>query len=128
MTGGTASLSLENPEDLESGLLIEANPFGKKLVNIDSLSGGEKSLVALAFIFAIQKYRPAPFYILDEIDAALDKENSEKVAKIIKEFSKDAQFIIISHNDATLKYADRLYGVTMIDGESKIVGLELPGK
>ena len=128
MTGGTANLSLENPEDLESGLLIEASPFGKKLINIDSLSGGEKSLVAMSFIFAIQRYKPSPFYILDEIDAALDKENSEKIARFVRDFAKEAQFLIISHNDTTLKYADRLFGVTMIDGETKLVGLELPEK
>ncbi len=126
ITDGDASLALENPDDLESGLLIKASPPGKKLINIDSLSGGEKALVALSFILSIQKYKPAPFYVLDEIDAAFDKENAEKVATLIKEFSKQAQFIIISHNDTTLKHADSLFGVTMIDGESKIIGLKLP--
>ncbi|MEM7825839.1 MAG: AAA family ATPase [Candidatus Aenigmatarchaeota archaeon] len=127
MTGGNASLELENPLDLESGLIIQANPGGKTLLNIDSLSGGEKSLTALAFIFAVQSYRPAPFYILDEVDAALDKENSRKVAELIKSLSKDAQFIVITHNDETIKYGDRVYGVTMDRGESKILGLEMPG-
>ncbi|MEM7825663.1 MAG: AAA family ATPase [Candidatus Aenigmatarchaeota archaeon] len=127
MTGGSASLELENPLDLESGLIIQANPGGKTLLNIDSLSGGEKTLTALAFIFAIQSYKPAPFYILDEIDAALDKENSKKVSELIKSFSKEAQFIVITHNDQTIKYGDRVYGVTMDKGESKILGLEMPG-
>ncbi|MEM5834284.1 MAG: AAA family ATPase [Candidatus Aenigmatarchaeota archaeon] len=127
MTGGSASLELENPLDLESGLIIQANPGGKTLLNIDSLSGGEKTLTALAFIFAIQSYRPAPFYILDEVDAALDKENSKKVAELIKSLSKEAQFIVITHNDETIKYGDRVYGVTMDKGESKILGLEMPG-
>ena len=127
MTGGTASLALENPLDLESGLLIQANPAGKMLLNIDAMSGGEKTLTALAFLFAIQEYRPAPFYILDEVDAALDKENSKKIAELIKELSKKAQFIVITHNDTTIKYGDRVYGVTMERGESKILGLEMPG-
>jgi len=126
MTGGNGSLQLENPNDLESGLLIQANPGGKRLVNIDSLSGGEKTLVALAFLFAVQEFRPAPFYILDEIDAALDKENSKKVADLIKSLSNEAQFIVITHNDTTIKTGDRVYGVTMESNESKILALELP--
>jgi chromosome segregation protein len=127
MTKGTASLGLENPMDLESGLAIQVNPAGKMLLNIDSLSGGEKTLTALAFLFAIQKYRPAPFYILDEVDAALDKENSRRVAELIKELSKNEQFLMITHNDETIKFGDRVYGVTMEAGESKILGLEMPG-
>lgn len=126
MTNGNASLELENPLDLESGLIIQANPGSKKLLNIDSMSGGEKTLTALAFLFSVQKYRPTPFYILDEIDAALDKENSKKVAVLIKFMSKSAQFIVITHNDTTIKYGDVVYGVTMESGESKILGLELP--
>ena len=126
LTGGTASLELEDPSNLESGLLIKASPGGKKLLNIDAMSGGEKTLTALAFLFAIQRYKPAPFYILDEVDAALDKANSKKVADLIKKFSKKAQFIVITHNDATIKSADRVYGVSMYGGESKILGLELP--
>ncbi len=126
MTGGTASLELEDPSNLESGLLIRANPKGKRMLNIDSMSGGEKTLTALAFIFAIQKYKPAPFYILDEVDAALDKENSQKIADLIKDLSKDEQFIVITHNDQTIKAGDRVYGMTMDRGESKILGVELP--
>ena len=126
MTGGLASLELEDPSNLESGLMISANPKGKKLLSIDSMSGGEKTLTALAFIFAIQKYKPAPFYILDEIDAALDKENSLKIASLIKELSKNEQFIVITHNDQTIKAGDRVYGMTMDRGESKILGIELP--
>ncbi len=126
MTGGSGALRLEDPENIESGLIIEANPAGKKLLNIDAMSGGEKSLVALAFLFAIQSFRPSPFYLLDEIDAALDRRNSRKVAQFIKNASKNSQFIVISHNEETIKFADRVYGVTMIDGESKIVALELP--
>ena len=126
ITGGTASLVLEDPNNLESGLIIQANPPGKKLLNIDAMSGGEKALTALAFLFALQRYRPSPFYVLDEVDAALDKENSQKISKWIKYMSKKSQFIVITHNDMTLKYADRIYGVTMDEGESKILALELP--
>ena len=126
LTGGNAKLELEEPENLESGLLIQASYPGKPLVNIDSMSGGEKSLVAIAFLFALQKLRPTPFYVLDEIDAALDKENAEKIGKFLKEASKYSQIILITHNDITVKYANVLYGVTMINGESKIVALELP--
>lgn len=126
MTGGAASLELEDASNIESGLIIKASPRGKTLLNIDAMSGGEKTLTALAFIFAIQKYKPAPFYILDEIDAALDKENSKIVAELIKKFSKNAQFIVITHNDTTVKYCDRVYGCTMVNGESKIISLELP--
>jgi chromosome segregation protein len=127
MVGGAASLTLENPLDLESGLIIQANPKGKMLLNIDAMSGGEKTLTALAFLFAVQEYKSAPFYVLDEVDAALDKENSKKVAELIKSLSKEAQFIVITHNDTTIKYGDRVYGVTIEAGESKILGLELPG-
>ena len=126
MFKGTASLELEDPNNLESGLLIKANPGGKKVLNIDSMSGGEKSLTALAFLFAIQKYRPAPFYVLDEVDAALDKENVAKLGELLRSFSKNEQFIIVTHNDQTVRYGDRVYGVTMSEGESKILGLELP--
>lgn len=126
MTSGRASLELENSLDLESGLIIQANPAGKRLLSIDAMSGGEKTLTALAFLFAIQKYKPAPFYILDEIDAALDKENTKKVAELIKKLSRSEQFIVITHNDQTIKYGDRVYGVTMERGESKILGLEMP--
>lgn len=126
MTGGNASLELEDPNNLESGLLIQANPGGKMLLNIDAMSGGEKSLTALAFLFAVQKYKPAPFYVLDEVDAALDKENSKKVAELIKMLSREAQFIVITHNDTTITYGDRVYGCTMDNGETKILGIELP--
>jgi chromosome segregation protein len=128
MTGGQASLELEDAANLESGLLIRANPAGKRMINLDLMSGGEKSLTALAFIFAIQKYRAAPFYVLDEVDAALDKENSQKIAELIKALSRDEQFIMITHNDQTIKYGDRVYGMTMDRGESKILGVELPKK
>jgi len=128
MTGGGASLSLEDPNNLESGLVIQVNFADKRPLNIDSLSGGEKTLTALAFMFAIQRYKPAPFYIFDEVDAALDKQNSIRISELIKKLSKDSQFIVISHNDQTIKYGDVIYGCSMVEGESKIIGLEMPKK
>jgi chromosome segregation protein len=126
IANGTASLELENPLDIESGLLIQANPAGKNLLNIDAMSGGEKALTALAFLFAVQKYKPAPFYVLDEVDAFLDKANTKRIVEMIKKLSEKEQFIVITHNDYTIKQADRVYGVSMESGESKILGLELP--
>lgn len=125
LTGGNAELELENQSDIESGLLIKASPPGKKLLNIDSMSGGEKTLTAFAFLFAIQNHHPSPFYILDEADAALDKVNTKKLATLIKKQRSKAQFIVISHNDELIGEADQIYGVTMEDGESKIVGIHL---
>lgn len=126
LTGGEADLSLEVPNQLDSGLAIRASPPGKRLINIDSMSGGEKTLTAFAFLFAIQRHKPTPFYILDEADAALDKVNSKRVADLIKKQAKLAQFIVISHNDLVVREADQIYGVSMEDGESKIIGIELP--
>jgi chromosome segregation protein len=126
MANGTASIELENPLDIESGLLIQANPTGKNILNIDAMSGGEKALTALAFLFAVQKYKPAPFYVLDEVDASLDKVNTKRLVEMIKKFSNNEQFIVITHNDYTIKQGDRVYGVSMEGGESKILGLELP--
>jgi len=90
------------------------------------MSGGEKTLTAFAFLFAIQRHKPTPFYILDEADAALDKVNSVRVANLIKKQSKLAQFIVISHNDHIVREADQIYGISMEDGESKVIGIELP--
>jgi chromosome segregation protein len=126
MANGEASLELENPLDIESGLLIQANPAGKKMLNIDAMSGGEKALTALTFLFSVQKYKPAPFYILDEIDASLDKVNTKRVVEMIKKLSGKEQFIVITHNDYTIKQGDRVYGISMENGESNILGLELP--
>ena len=126
-TKGEASLSLENPEEpFEDGLRIKVRITGHKFLDIKSLSGGEKTLTALAFIFAIQEFEPASFYILDEVDAALDKRNSEKLAKLIKKYSDKAQYIIISHNDGLIAEAETLYGVSMNEhGMSKVVSLKV---
>jgi len=125
LMGGEGNLILEN-EDLEGGLVIEASPKGKKLKNIDSMSGGEKTIAALAFIFAIQMFSPAPFYVLDEVDAALDKPNTKKIVQLIKKYSENGQFIVISHNDVTVQNADSVYGVSMEEGESKVIGIRMP--
>ena len=89
------------------------------------MSGGEKTLTALAFIFAIQRFQPAPFYILDEIDVSLDKENEHKISELIAESSQRAQFIVVSHEDSLMASAAQLFGVSNEDGISKIIGVEL---
>jgi len=126
LTGGDAELVLEDPRNIETGLLIKATPPGKKLLTMDAMSGGEKTLAAFTFLFALQKHQPAPFYVLDEADAALDKINTDNVVKLLRKQSKDAQFIIISHNDNLVREADQIFGVTMDQGESKVMGVELP--
>lgn len=123
---GTANMELEDPENIRSGLIIRARPKGKKMLSIDSMSGGEKTLTALAFLFAVQMYKPAPFYVLDEVDAALDKINSKKIGTLIKKHSEKAQFIVITHNDVTIKMADQVYGISMEDGVSKVMAVNLP--
>ncbi len=125
MTEGDAHLRLEKEGDIESGLLISAQPPGKKLLYIDSMSGGEKTLTALAFLFSIQRYKPSPFYVLDEADAALDKPNTEAITHLLKKQSRMAQFIIISHNIDLVRKGDTIYGVSMDSGESKVIGLNL---
>ena len=124
---GEAYLVLENPENpFEAGLRINVKIAGSKFLDIRSLSGGEKTLTALAFIFSIQEHEPASFYVLDEVDAALDKHNSEKLAKLIKSYSEYAQYLIISHNDGIISEADNLYGISMNEhGISQMVSLKV---
>ncbi len=122
---GYAKLELEREGDIDSGLIIKSQPYGKKLQNIDSLSGGEKTLVSLTFLFAIMHYKKAPFYLLDEVDAALDKRNSELIGEMIAEYSKDSQFIVISHNDITVQKAQRVYGISMQRGISQVFSVVL---
>ncbi len=126
-TKGEAYLKLEDPENpFEKGVVIRVKITSQKFLDIRALSGGEKTLTALALIFAIQEFQPASFYILDEVDAALDKKNSEKLAELIKEYSKKAQYIVISHNDAIITAGDTLFGVSMDkDGISKVVSLKV---
>ncbi|MFP4588605.1 MAG: chromosome segregation SMC family protein [Candidatus Acetothermia bacterium] len=123
--GGNAWLELEREDDIESGLLIKAHPPGKELHVLDSLSGGEKSLTAIAFIFALQELNPSPFYIMDEIDAALDQRRSKKLAELLDRYAQKSQLILISHNEETAKHADRVYGVSMKDSRSKVLSLQL---
>ncbi|MFB6144309.1 MAG: chromosome segregation SMC family protein [Candidatus Nanohaloarchaea archaeon] len=122
--GGEAELVLED-DDLDKGLKIRAAPPKKDPHIIQALSGGEKTLTATAFVFAILEYEEAPFYIMDEIDAALDKTNSKKLSELLKEYSQDSQFIVISHNDITVRHAERAYGVSLRDGVSKVRSIEL---
>ena len=115
--GGEAELVLENAEDpFQAGLIVKAKPPHKKVLRLEALSGGEKSLVSMAFIFSIQEYDPSPFYMLDEIDQNLDAINAEKVARMIRRNSSTAQFVQISLRKVTLKEADHLIGATIMPG------------
>ena len=127
LSKGEASLVLENEESpFEGGLLINVRITGTKFLDIRSLSGGEKTMTALAFLFAVQEYDPASFYVLDEVDAALDKKNSEKLAQLVKSYCDKAQYIMISHNDGILTEANTLYGVSMNEhGMSDVVSLKI---
>jgi chromosome segregation protein len=121
--GGEAYMALEDEDDpFSGGLIINAKPRNGKLLRLEALSGGEKSLTALSFIFAIQEYQPSPFYVLDEVDMFLDSVNSEMVAFRVKESSKKAQFIQVSLRKVALAVADQLIGVTRPpSGISKII-------
>ncbi len=123
--GGTASLSLTDPQDiLTSGIDIVVHPPGKIVVHLDALSGGEKALVAIALYFAIMKVRPAPFCVMDEIEAALDDVNVDRFAQYVRNMTNKTQFILITHRRGTMEEADVLYGVTMQDeGVSKLLEL-----
>ena len=125
--GGRAEVVLEDPDNvLECGIDIIAQPPGKKLQNMLLLSGGEKAMTAIALLFAILKLRPAPFCVLDEIEAALDDANVYKFADYIKKFTGTTQFIVITHRKGTMESSDALYGVTMQEyGVSSVVSLKL---
>ncbi len=123
--GGEAALHLENSDDLQSGLVISAQPPHTQVATIDSLSGGEKTLTALAFVMALQELEPSPFYVMDEIDAQLDNENAQKVAYLLNAYAEQAQVLLISHNQETIRHAHRIYGVSLVDGASQIRAIDL---
>ncbi|MGH9459049.1 MAG: chromosome segregation protein SMC [Thermoanaerobaculia bacterium] len=123
--GGRAGMQLLDEEDiLESGIELIAQPPGKKTQSISLLSGGERALTALALLFAIFRYKPSPFCILDEVDAPLDEVNNERFVRLLREMSRDTQFIVITHSKRTMEAADVLYGVTMEEaGCSRLVSV-----
>lgn len=125
--GGECDLVLTQPENLlETGIEIYAQPPGKKLLNITSMSGGEKTLTAMSLLFAFFTHNPAPFCIMDEADAALDEANVERYVNLIKEFAKTTQFIVVTHNKRTMEAARMLYGITMEEsGVSKVMSVNL---
>lgn len=121
--GGQGHIELTDPEDMrESGVDIRVRPAGKKISRMSLLSGGERSLAALAFLFAIFKARPSPFYILDEVEAALDDANLTRMLAVFDQLREVSQLIVITHHKRTMEIADSLYGVTMKDGVTTVVG------
>jgi chromosome segregation protein len=129
LSDGFGELVLESAEDpFAGGLTIRAQPHGKALQRLDAMSGGEKSLTAMAFIFAIQRHRPAPFYAFDEVDMFLDGANAERVARMIKSLSKNAQFIVVSLRKPMIESANRTIGIAMQENNiSSITGVRLYG-
>ena len=126
--GGQGRLRLTNPDDLlETGIEVEARPSGKNVKKLSLLSGGERSLTALAFLFAVFRSRPSPFYVMDEVEAALDDVNLHRFLGLVDQFRDDAQLVIVSHQKRTMEAADCLYGVSMAPGGSSKVVSERVG-
>ena len=127
LSGGTGTLHLEDESDpFEGGLTMKARPEDKPIQRLEAMSGGEKSLTALAFIFAIQRYSPAPFYALDEVDAFLDAANAERVGEMVDDLAGNAQFVVVTHRSAMLDRSERAIGVTMSeDNTSAVTGIRL---
>ena len=124
--GGTGDLILTDPDSpLTTGIEIEARPAGKKVKRMSLLSGGERSLAAIAFLVAIFKARPSPFYVMDEVEAALDDVNLSRLLAIFKELREESQLIVITHQKRTMEIADALYGVSMRDGVTGVVSQRL---
>jgi chromosome segregation protein len=121
--GGEGRLVLTDPDDmLATGIDVEARPPGKKVKRLSLLSGGERSLVAVAFLVALFKARPSPFYILDEVEAALDDTNLGRLLELYEELRENSQLLVITHQKRTMEVADALYGVTMRgDGVSSVI-------
>ncbi len=124
---GEADLELERPDEpLLSDILIKVRPAGKRQLNLSQLSGGEKALTALALLFALYLVKPSPFCLMDEVDASLDPVNIDRFLGLVESFSKEIQFIIISHNNQTLERAEYLYGVSMEgDGISRVISIRM---
>jgi len=127
LSDGTGELHLENEDDpFEGGLTMKAQPGDKPVQRLDAMSGGEKSLTALAFVFAVQRHNPAPFYALDEIDAFLDAANADRVGEMLDELAADAQFVVVSHRSAMLERSERAIGVTMQENNvSSVTGIAM---
>ncbi|MDO8471470.1 MAG: AAA family ATPase, partial [bacterium] len=124
--GGAAKLVLENLEDNETGAVISVDVPKKRVHDLNALSGGERALISIALLFAIVSVSRPPFLVLDEVDAALDENNAACFAKVLKDLAKKTQFVLITHNRATMEIANVLYGVTMgDDGVSKLFSLKL---
>jgi chromosome segregation protein len=122
-SGGVGGLRLTDPDNLlETGIEVEARPAGKNVKKLSLLSGGERALVAIAFLFAVFRSRPSPFYLLDEVEAALDDVNLRRFLDLVEEFREEAQLIVVTHQKRTMEAADWLYGVTLQPGgSSKVV-------
>ena len=125
--GGEGRLVLTEPGDLlATGIEVEARPAGKKVKRLSLLSGGERSLTAVAFLVAIFKARPSPFYVMDEVEAALDDVNLGRLLELFRELQEDSQLIVITHQKRTMEIADALYGVTMRgDGVTTVISQRL---
>ncbi|MES2091128.1 MAG: chromosome segregation protein SMC, partial [Pseudomonadota bacterium] len=124
--GGMAKLVMTGDEILDAGVQVMAHPPGKKNSSIHLLSGGEKALTAIALVFAIFQLNPAPFCLLDEVDAPLDDANTERYANLVKSMSSGTQFLFISHNKIAMEMAEQLIGVTMQEqGVSRIVAVDM---
>ena len=128
--GGEADLRLEeNVDALEAHIDIIARPRGKRLQNIALLSGGERALTAISLLFAIYQVKPSPFCILDEVDAPLDDANINRFVRVLKEFARETQFVVVTHNKITMAAADALHGVTMPEeGVSQLVSVRVEGE
>ena len=126
--GGEGSLRLTEPDDLLlTGIEIQARPSGKNVKKLSLLSGGERSLTALAYLFAVFRSRPSPFYVMDEVEAALDDVNLHRFLQLVDDFRQDAQLMIVSHQKRTMEAADVWYGVTkQPGGSSKVVAERQP--
>jgi chromosome segregation protein len=128
--GGEAELSLMEPDNvLDTGLEIKAQPPGKRLLSLKLLSGGEKTLTSLAFLFSLFEYKPSPFCVFDEVDASLDEANIQRFLKFLHKLKEKTQFLIITHNFKTMEEADYLYGISMNEpGISTIYSMKMTGK